>query len=87
MFYSADAAAEDQYARDVRLHDQEKAWFGFILKHTERDEYVASELIPVSDARNDVFQPQSLFGVTSTPPGTAIRKVSSAMRFFTRASA
>jgi len=68
VFYSADAAAEDQYARDVRLHDQEKAWFGFILKHTERDEYVASELIPVSDARNDVFQPQSLFGVTKTPP-------------------
>lgn len=68
VFYSADAAAEDQYSRDVRLHDQEKAWFGFILKHKEREEYVASELIPVGEARNDVFQPQSLFGVSQTPP-------------------
>jgi hypothetical protein len=68
VFATADAAAEDQYERDTRLHDQERAWFGFILKHNVREEYVASELVPVSEARNDVFQPQSLFGATSMPP-------------------
>jgi hypothetical protein len=68
VFATADEAAEDQYSRDVRLHEQEKAWFGFILKHKDREEYVASELIPIGDARNDVFQPQSLFGITTTPP-------------------
>ncbi|WP_409315677.1 DUF4329 domain-containing protein [Pseudomonas sp. KCJK9016] len=68
VFSSSDEAADDQYTRDVRLHDQEKAWFGFILKHKEREEYVATELVPIGDARNDVFQPQSLFGVTRMPP-------------------
>lgn len=68
VFSTADEAATDQHDRDERLHEQEKAWFGFILKHKDREEYVASELIPIGEARNDVFQPQSLFGVTKTPP-------------------
>ncbi|HEF4761816.1 TPA: DUF4329 domain-containing protein [Pseudomonas putida] len=68
VFPSADEAAEDQYSRDVRLQDQEKAWFGFILKHKDREEYVATELIPIGDERNDVFQSQSLFGVSRVPP-------------------
>ncbi|MGY2342509.1 DUF4329 domain-containing protein [Pseudomonas sp. SDO5532_S415] len=67
VFSSADDAALDRYFHDVRLHDQEKAWFGFILKQQDREEYVASELIPVSDETNNVFQAESLFGVTSTP--------------------
>ncbi|MHC8383919.1 hypothetical protein [Pseudomonas sp. LB3P14] len=68
VFSSADEAAEDQYNRDVRLHDQEQAWFGFILKHNEREEYVATELVPIGARTNDVFQPQSLFGVSRVPP-------------------
>lgn len=52
----------------MRLHDQEKAWFGFILKHQDREEYVVSELVPVDDETNTVFQPQSLFGVSRMPP-------------------
>lgn len=68
VFSSSDDAAMDRYTRDVRLYDQEKAWFGFILKHKDREEYVASELVPVGDERNTVFEQQSLFGVSRTPP-------------------
>lgn len=68
IFSSADDAALDRYAHDLRLHDQEKAWFGFILKHKDREEYVASELVPVSDEKNNVFQTESLFGNSRIPP-------------------
>lgn len=68
VFSSADDAALDRYFHDVRLHDQEKAWFGFILKHRDREEYIASELVPIGDEKNNVFQPESLFGVSSMPP-------------------
>ena len=68
IFPSADAAAEDRYARDARLHDQERAWFGFILKHQDRDEYVATELVPVIEERNNVFQLKGVFGIRTTPP-------------------
>jgi hypothetical protein len=68
VFSSADDAAVDLYFHDVRLHDQEKAWFGFILKHTDREEYVASELVPIGETTNDVFLPQSLFGDSSLYP-------------------
>ncbi|MHC8356026.1 DUF4329 domain-containing protein [Pseudomonas sp. LB3P81] len=68
VFSSADDAAQDRYSRDTRLNDEEKAWFGFILKHQDREEYVSTELVPVDSERNTVFQLQSVFGVSRTPP-------------------
>ncbi|WP_225922736.1 DUF4329 domain-containing protein [Pseudomonas hamedanensis] len=68
MFSSADDAALDRYAHDTRLQDQARPWFGFILKHDSREAYIASELVPVSDQRNNVFQLQAVFGVQRTPP-------------------
>lgn len=68
VFSLADDAALDRYSHDVRLHDQEKAWFGFILKHKDREEYVASELVPVGDENNKMFHPESLFGDSIMPP-------------------
>ncbi|WP_166218170.1 DUF4329 domain-containing protein [Pseudomonas atagonensis] len=68
IFSTADDAAQDRYFHDERLHDEEKAWFGFILKHRDREEYVASELVPVSKDKNNVFQPQALFGVARQAP-------------------
>ncbi|MCF4997309.1 DUF4329 domain-containing protein [Pseudomonas syringae] len=68
VFASADEAAQDQYSRNQKPHDREQAWFGFILKHRTREEYVASELSPVSEQSNDLFQPQRLFSWTREAP-------------------
>ncbi|MBC8997098.1 DUF4329 domain-containing protein [Pseudomonas sp. N40(2020)] len=71
-FGAVGASAEDavayRYARDTRLHDTERAWFGFILKHMDREEYVATELFPVGEHKNNVFQLQSMFAPKNTPP-------------------
>ncbi|WP_277760411.1 DUF4329 domain-containing protein [Pseudomonas sp. A34-9] len=68
VFSTADDAAQDRYSRDTRLHDTERAWFGFILKHQDKEAYVATELFPVLEQRNNVFQLQSMFGPRRTPP-------------------
>jgi hypothetical protein len=61
VFDSADACALNQYSRNRQPRDTEQTWFGFILKHQAREEYVATELLPVSAERNDLFQLQTLF--------------------------
>ncbi|MEG2390689.1 MAG: DUF4329 domain-containing protein [Pseudomonas sp.] len=68
VWASADEAAQERYARDTRLHDSERAWFGFILKHKDREEYVATEMFPVGESRNNVFQLQSMFARQLAPP-------------------
>ncbi|MFZ3280073.1 DUF4329 domain-containing protein [Pseudomonas sp.] len=68
VFASADEAAHNQYSRDNRRHDQARVRFGFILKHKDRDDYVATELVGVSDQRNNVFQLQAVFGARRSPP-------------------
>jgi hypothetical protein len=68
LFASADQAAQSQYARDTRLQDDKRAWFGFILKHKEREEYIAAELIPVSEQRDNLFNLDSVFASINTEP-------------------
>ncbi|AZZ74148.1 hypothetical protein CCX46_03020 [Pseudomonas sp. RU47] len=68
LFASADEAAQSQYARDTRLQDDKRAWFGFILKHREREEFIATELIPVSERRDNLFDLDSVFASMTTEP-------------------
>lgn len=63
VFESADAAASDLHQRDPQDHGQHfvSRYFGFILKHEQREEYVASELIPVT-AKSPLLSLASLYG-------------------------
>lgn len=61
VFQSADAAALDRYARNTVQRDEGQTWFGFILKDKDKEEYVASELVPVSLPRDKLFLERSLF--------------------------
>lgn len=61
VFQSADAAALDRYARNTGQRDEGQTWFGFILKHRDKEEYVASELVPVSYPRDKLFLERSVF--------------------------
>jgi hypothetical protein len=68
LFASADQAAHSQYARDTRLQDDKREWFGFILKHKEREEFIATELIPVNELRDNLFNLDSVFASINTEP-------------------
>ncbi|WP_332765108.1 DUF4329 domain-containing protein [Pseudomonas koreensis] len=68
VFPSADGVALSQYAADRRLHEENKTWFGFILKHRDREEYIGTELIPVSDSGDNLFRLASVFGARLTVP-------------------
>jgi len=68
LFASADEAAHGQYARDTRLQDDKRAWFGFILKHSTREEFIATELIPVSERRDNLFDLSSVFASLPREP-------------------
>lgn len=50
VLYSADAAADDVQRSELHNHGEHyvNVYFGFILKHQTREEYVASQLIPVN---------------------------------------
>lgn len=61
---SADEAALERYAKDTELHDEERTWFGFILKQQGKEEYIATELVPVSDGRDKLYSLRSLFGIS-----------------------
>ncbi|OPA95248.1 hypothetical protein BFW87_14490 [Pseudomonas fluorescens] len=69
VFRTADDAASDLYRRDPRDHVQYFAsrYFAFILKHQSREEYVASELIPVT-GKSPLLSLASLYG-TRLPDG------------------
>lgn len=69
VFPSADEAAQDQSARAAHLQDETRALFGFILKHREREEYVATEGVPVNDRGDNLFQLGTLFGIGFSEPG------------------
>jgi len=68
IFGSADEAAQSQYARDTRLQDDDRAWFGFILKHKTAKAFVATELIPVNDRRDNLFRLDSVFEARLSEP-------------------
>ncbi|MGX9865794.1 DUF4329 domain-containing protein [Pseudomonas moraviensis] len=68
VFASADDVAVSQCAADRRLHTENRAWFGFILKHNDREEYIGTELIPVNDSGDNLFRLASVFGSRTTPP-------------------
>ncbi|MFJ7284145.1 hypothetical protein [Pseudomonas sp. NPDC099000] len=61
VFQSSDEAAFDRYARSNVQRDEGRTWFGFILKHKDKEEYVASELVPVSYPRDKLFLERSAF--------------------------
>lgn len=61
VFQSADEAALDRYGRNTLQRDEGQIWFGFILKHKAKEEYVASELVPVSFPRDKLFLERSVF--------------------------
>lgn len=63
IFKSADDAASDLYRRDPLDHAQHfvDRYFAFILKHESREEYVASELIPVT-VKSPLLSLASLYG-------------------------
>lgn len=65
VFPSADAAALDRYGKDTEQYDEEQTWFGFILKQQGKDEYIASELVPVSEVRDKLYSLRSLFGISA----------------------
>jgi len=68
LYSTADEAAQSQYARDTRLQDDKRAWFGFILKHRQREEFIATELLPVSERRENLFDLDSVFPSLTTSP-------------------
>ncbi|MGF6096295.1 DUF4329 domain-containing protein [Pseudomonas sp. 18175] len=71
VFDSADAAANDLLLRDPDDQGERAVsrYFAFILKHEARDEYVASELIPVT-AKSPLLSLTSLYGA-GLPEGFA----------------
>ena len=71
IFNSPDAAASDLLRRDPQEHVQRFVgrYFAFILKHEQREEYVASELIPVTE-KTPLLSLVSLYGST-LPAGFA----------------
>lgn len=71
VFSSADEAALSQSSTDVHLHDEKKTQFGFILKHVGREEYITSELIPVSDSGTNLFR-QSRCSVPAGQPPVSV---------------
>lgn len=66
VFPSADEAALDRYSRDAGHHDEEQTWFGFILKQQGKEEYVATELVPVGGVRDKLYSLRSLFSESRT---------------------
>ncbi|MBV4486465.1 DUF4329 domain-containing protein [Pseudomonas sp. SWRI153] len=68
VFASADEAAQSQHTRELRLQDANRAWFGFILKHRTRDEFIATELIPVNAQRDNLFRLESVFASRHSEP-------------------
>ncbi|MDQ0125024.1 hypothetical protein J2W17_003980 [Pseudomonas lini] len=64
IFGSADEAALDRYARGVEQHEDERTWFGFILKQQGKEEYIASELVPASGVRDKLYSLNSLYGLS-----------------------
>jgi len=64
LFASADEAALDCHSRYAGRLNEEQTWFGFILKRKGKEEYVATELVPVSGTRDKLFSLRSLFGLT-----------------------
>ncbi|MCP1474216.1 hypothetical protein ABIA54_001697 [Pseudomonas sp. EB276 TE3739] len=68
VFPTADEAAQNQAARAAQLQDEPRALFGFILKHREREEYVATEVVPVNARGDNLFQLQALFGSQLSEP-------------------
>ena len=69
VFGNANDAASDLYRRDPQDHAQlfASTYFAFILKHEHREEYVASELIPVT-SQSSLLSLDSLYG-TKLPDG------------------
>jgi hypothetical protein len=61
IFSSADEAAQDCYLRDTASHDQDRTWFGFILKQKGEAHYIATELVPVNGDRDVLYALASLF--------------------------
>lgn len=66
IFQSADEAALDRHSVYAGNSDEEQTWFGFILKQKDKQEYIATELVPVSvsNTRDKLFALRSLFGST-----------------------
>jgi len=69
IFASADDAAQDCYLRDTASHDDDQIWFGFILKQKGKQQYIASELVPVDKERNVLFALSSLFPASGVAGG------------------
>lgn len=69
IFGNANDAASDLRRRDPQDHAQPfvSRYFAFILKHEHREEYVASELIPVT-SKSPLLSLSSLYG-TQLPDG------------------
>ncbi|MED7665649.1 DUF4329 domain-containing protein [Pseudomonas moraviensis subsp. stanleyae] len=68
VFPSADEAAQDRYSRAFRAQSEARAHFGFMLKHTSRQEYVVTELISVSDQDSNPFRLDSMFADLPSAP-------------------
>ncbi|WP_160055430.1 DUF4329 domain-containing protein [Pseudomonas sp. R84] len=68
VFASADEAAQSQHVLDRDWQEEASACFSFILKHRERDEYIATERVPVSAVQSNLFELNSLFAVQRTAP-------------------
>ncbi|VVO56450.1 hypothetical protein PS862_00584 [Pseudomonas fluorescens] len=64
IFPSADEAGEDMHSRASGRYDTEHTSFGFILKHKDKEQYIATELVPVSGVRDKLFSLTSLFGIS-----------------------
>lgn len=68
VFGASDSAARDALARPLQNYPTSQAFFLFILKHDDRDEYVASERVP-DDGRRTAFALSSLFNGAAVAPG------------------
>ncbi|MFB3304853.1 DUF4329 domain-containing protein [Pseudomonas sp. AMR01] len=81
IFGNADDAARDLYRRDPQDHAQHFAnrYFAFILRHQSLEEYVASELIPVT-GKSPLLSLASLYGPT-LPDGFACHSLYYANQF------
>ncbi|WLG63072.1 DUF4329 domain-containing protein [Pseudomonas sp. FP1762] len=72
IFPSADEAARDRCMGDFRPQGETRAYFGFILRHKSRPEYVATELVPVSDQGKNLFRLDSVFADLPSEPWHAL---------------
>jgi hypothetical protein len=69
IYPTADEAAQDSYLHETLPHGVDQVWFGFILKHKGKEQYIATELVPLIKDQYVLFSLSSLFPASGIAGG------------------